>query len=287
MPFDARSVCASVTFLDSRGRPDPQSTSLHHARLARWGVDGILLLGTTGEYPSFSVEERVGFLNEIAPLCPIPLLVGCGALSLADVLTLVEAASRSRAQAVLVPPPFYFLNPTEAGLSRFFRTVLNASSLPVILYHIPAMTRIPLTPSLLHTLVDHPRLLGLKDSTGDPASTTALARAFPQLRVWVGSDRLLSKARELGAFGTMSAGPNGHPRAAALASRGDPSAQEEMNALLDALDAAHPPSKVAAWKWLAHRGSQVGSPEMRLPLLSLPEEVASRLEQGGLPPSPS
>ncbi|NUP90925.1 MAG: dihydrodipicolinate synthase family protein, partial [Candidatus Sumerlaeia bacterium] len=112
----------------------------------------------------------------------LPVIAGCGGTALPDVVDLVRRAADAGARAVLVPPPFYYPAPPEEGLVRFFLPVLDASPVPVALYHIPAMTRVPITPGLVLRLAGHPRLMGAKDSSGDPASVAALAAVAPPWR---------------------------------------------------------------------------------------------------------
>lgn len=279
MSFDARAVCATVTFLDSSGRPDPGAAREHAARLAEGGIDGLLALGTTGEYPSFSLAERARWIGEAVEAAGrLPVIAGCGSTAQPDVVDLVRRAAAAGARAVLVPPPFYYPAPPEEGLVRFFLPILDASPVPVALYHIPAMTRAPITPGLARRLAGHPRLMGVKDSSGDPASLSQLAAAVPGFRVWAGSDRLASRARALGAWGTMSAAGNAFPREVAGAGRGEPEAQRVLDAVLAALEEVRPSSKVAAWKWLASVTTLPGaSTGVRPPLSPVTEAEAAAL----------
>jgi len=176
------------------------------------GLDGVLVLGTTGEAPSLTLEEKKEIVTEAAATrgC-MKLLVGCGSCSLAETLQLVAFSTRKQADAVLVPPPFYYRNVSLRGIEEYFDAVLDAAELPVLLYHIPSHTGIPLDRGTLTRLSSRPRLWGIKDS-GGKLSDTSRFLAAPPGRVLLGADTQILSGLKLGTQGVISACANVLPR---------------------------------------------------------------------------
>jgi 4-hydroxy-tetrahydrodipicolinate synthase len=121
------------------------------------------------------------------------------------------------------------------GLADFFRRLLDSTRLPVVLYHIPAVTGVPICDRLLGTLGDHERLVGVKDSTGDRSEMERLLARFSEGRYWVGNDHLVAACRTAGGWGNISAAVSVAPTLAVSVSR-DPSRQHELDAVRDLLE---------------------------------------------------
>lgn len=183
--------------------------------LAQRGCHGALLLGTTGEGPSFSVDERTSIFRaapKIRETHPgFRLLAGTGTPSLAETTRLTRLAFELGFDAALVLPPYYFRNATEDGLFAWFSAVLERA-VPeggaLLGYHIPPVTGVPLTPALLARLKDaYPeKFAGLKDSSADLAQAQTLGERFgADLAILNGTDRLLSAALQAGAAGCITA----------------------------------------------------------------------------------
>jgi 4-hydroxy-tetrahydrodipicolinate synthase len=146
----------------------------------------------------------------------MPVVAGTGAAALPDAIALTRHAFATGVAAVLVIPPFYFKRPPEEGIAAWFKRLLDAAAPPgarVMLYHIPQITGVPFTDTLLETLLaSHGELIyGIKDSTGDPAEGQRLRGHFPQLAYFVGNDRLVAEACQAGAAGSITAGANAFP----------------------------------------------------------------------------
>ena len=175
------------------------------------GVDGYCACGTNGEGTSLSVDERKRVLDAvIAGGGGLPVIAGTGACSVTDAVELTTYAGRAGAEAVLVLPSFFFPKPDARGLAAYFRRVLDASSVPVLLYSIPQFSGIPVTDEVLDLLAGHPRLAGVKDSAGDwGRSCEFLARR--ELAVYCGDDTLLARFLGGGAVGCISGVANAFP----------------------------------------------------------------------------
>jgi dihydrodipicolinate synthase/N-acetylneuraminate lyase len=114
---------------------------------------------------------------------------------------------------VLCIPPFYFKNPSTAGLTKYYSQILEASKIPVNLYHYPGMSAVPISPALLHSLEHYPNLAGIKDSTGDVAGYAGLVKEFPKLNMMTGTEGNLVAALNAGK-GAILVSANLFPRQA-------------------------------------------------------------------------
>ena len=179
----------------------------YDANLREWlshPVAGIVVAGSTGEAPLLSRRE-LGALVEAtaARIGDRTLTVGTGAESTREVIAVTREVAALGAHAVLVRSPSYYLKAMQPGVVRdHFLAVADASPVPVILYHIPQFVPVHLTPDLVGRLVEHPNIIGIKDSSGDLRNLGALVEACGRdAQVLVGSGALLYAALEAGAVG--------------------------------------------------------------------------------------
>ena len=174
------------------------------ARLLGEGVDGIVVSGSTGEAPLLEPDE----LEKLVELARKEMtdekwvIAGTGSESTRQTIAASKTAAAAGANAVLVRPPSYFsAAASEDSLAAHFRAVADASPVPVIIYNIPKYARISLAPSFLQQLTSHERIIGVKDSSGDPQNVAAYRAAVPQWALLVGGASLLFTALELGCQG--------------------------------------------------------------------------------------
>jgi len=164
------------------------------------GLAGVVIAGSTGEAPLLERDEQrrlTAAARETIPADRI-LIVGTGAESTRAAIALCRDAAAERADAVLVRPPGYY-SPMLDGVAvrDHFRAVADASPLPVLLYNIPKYAPVPITIELLAGMRDHRNVIGIKDSSGDPANLAAYRSAVPEWSVLVGSASHLRRALEL------------------------------------------------------------------------------------------
>lgn len=206
---------ASFTAFDESGAVDAMRTARHAQRLLDQGCDGIALLGTTGEANSLSLPERKRLLETVveAGIPPQRLWPGTGVCSVPETIDLSRHACTLGIDTVLLLPPFYYPDPSEAGLVAHYSRILDSlagSGLRVLLYHIPQVTGVAITPTLIAAL--HRRfpgvIAGVKDSSGDLARIDGLIEAFPDLAIFAGADNLLAPVLRAGGAGTISATSN-------------------------------------------------------------------------------
>jgi 4-hydroxy-tetrahydrodipicolinate synthase len=182
------------------------------------GCHGVLVMGTTGEGPSFSMKERLQVYQTAAKACKdiknFQLLAGTGTPSLDETVSLTKAAFDLGVDGVVVLPPYYFKKATTDGLFTWFSHVLSRavpSDGSLLGYHIPPVTGVSLSMDLLARLKDtYPdKFMGVKDSSGDPEWAQALGTRFgTDLVVLTGNDRLFSLALQSHASGCITAMAN-------------------------------------------------------------------------------
>jgi 4-hydroxy-tetrahydrodipicolinate synthase len=236
MILHAGAIAPVPTPLDGNLQFDPVAQKAHLSWLASEGLDGVLVLGTNGEFPSFSLAERIAVAETAAAAAAgMHLILGVGSCALPEVQTMLDVAARCGYEAVLCPPPFYFRGAPAGGLAAFFREVLDTSSVPVLLYHIPQVTGMPISEEILDLLEGHERLVGVKDSSGNPDELARLCGRFHDRAYIVGSDRLVTACLAAGGRGSITAASNVVPRLVRAVHRGE-AAQCELDALRELLE---------------------------------------------------
>ena len=183
-------------------------------RLLEGGCHGLVLYGTNSEATSFSASERMAAVDAVieSGVAPGRLVVGSGSASVVEAAELTRHAVESGCRGVLTLPPFYYPGVSDEGLFRSFAAVLdrvNDDRLRMYFYHIPQVSGIPLSPSLLDRLAGaYPRqAAGVKDSSGDVDTLMGLhgvAAAHPGFAVFCGTEALLLKNLQGGGGGCIS-----------------------------------------------------------------------------------
>jgi 4-hydroxy-tetrahydrodipicolinate synthase len=232
---------AIVTPTDASGRFDAHAFQTLMRHLASQGLDGVVPCGTTGEGPSFAMAERKRiFEAAVAARGPLSIIAGTGCQSFAETAELTIYALNHGADAALVLPPFFYKQSGELGVLAWYRALcdLLPSTGNIILYHIPPMTGVPITPTIIDGLLaSHPQhVFGIKDSAVDATHTAMLCARYPQLRIYTGNAPLLGQAIMDGAAGSILAIANIVPQALRLLSD-DPTRQDVQHqvAAVDAL----------------------------------------------------
>jgi 4-hydroxy-tetrahydrodipicolinate synthase len=193
---------AALTPLQADYAPDLEAIAQLLDFFAQRGTHGALLLGTTGEGPSFAPEERVAIFEAALPIRQLypdfRLLAGTGTPSLEETVSVTRIAFDLGFDGAVVLPPFYFRSASDEGLFHWFREVLNRA-VPeggyLLGYHFPAMSGVPLSLDLMARLKDaYPKkFAGLKDSSGDEHHYRLLRDRFGEdLVILVGNDKHLN-----------------------------------------------------------------------------------------------
>lgn len=204
-----------ATPLKAAGTLDRGALRLLIGRMLDAGVNGLFLLGTTGEAPSlpYSMREEIVSLacDTAAERCPV--LVGITDTSLEDSLRLACHAADSGASAVVAAPPFYFPI-SQSELEAYMRRLVEASPLPLYLYNFPGMTKVRFEMETLRRLAKLRNVVGFKDSSGDAAyfrkAVETLAE-FDDFAVFMGPEEMLAEGLHMGGSGGVTGGANLFP----------------------------------------------------------------------------
>lgn len=173
-------------------------------RLVDWHVDqgshGLVPVGTTGESPTLSHEEHEEVVSCVVEAAAdrIPVIAGAGSNNTAEAIRFLQHAEKAGAQAGLVVTPYYN-KPTQAGLIQHFTMLHNACTLPIVIYNIPGRSVVDMTPATMGELAKLPRIVGVKDATGD------LARVCAQ-RITCGKDFVQLSGEDATAHGFNAQG---------------------------------------------------------------------------------
>lgn len=209
---------AAVTPLKPDLSPDLGGLTRLIQFLANRGCHGVLLMGTTGEGPSFSINERIMVYRAAASarleFPGFQLLAGTGTPSIEDTIFLTKSAFELGFEAGVILPPYYFRKATDDGLFAWYSQVLDKavpSGGALLGYHIPPVSGISLSMELLSRLKEKfpEKFAGIKDSSGDAEWAHSLGVRFGKdLSVLNGNDRLFSLALQSGASGCITAMAN-------------------------------------------------------------------------------
>lgn len=190
---------ATVTPCDARGQFDPGAMKAVMEWHQKCGADGVVVLGTSGEFASFSVAERK-LITETAMQHKgnMNIIVGPGTSNIVETIDLAKHAQSVGADGLLVIPPFYFNQPPLEGLTDYYTRLFEAVSIPINLYHIPGTSEVSITIDLLRNMLQYPHLAGIKDSSGDPEGFAQFLKNFPELNMRCGTSNNLIPAVEAG-----------------------------------------------------------------------------------------
>ncbi|PMZ70245.1 4-hydroxy-tetrahydrodipicolinate synthase [Pseudomonas sp. FW305-70] len=180
------------------------------SHLLEKGIDGLVVCGTTGEPAAMGKHEQLAVLDAVLELVPAQRVVmGLAGNNLTELLQFQSEILKRPVAGLLVPAPYY-IRPSQAGLETFFRTVADASSVPLILYDIPYRTGVAFEQSTLLNIVAHERIVAIKDCGGNFSNTLALLDSG-QVDVLCGEDNQIFNALCLGAKGAIAASAHVHP----------------------------------------------------------------------------
>jgi 4-hydroxy-tetrahydrodipicolinate synthase len=205
-----------VTPLSDRDTLDREGFARLIEHVLAGGVHGIFVLGTTGEGPSLSHRLQREVVTQACELVRrrVPVLVGITDPSFFESISLAAHAHEAGADAVVLAPPYYFPAGQEE-LLEYLQELIPALPLPVMLYNMPAMTKLAYAPATVQQLASWPQVVGLKDSSGDIEyfnQVRQLTVDVPDFAMLVGPELLLADVIKLGGDGGVSGGANVRPQ---------------------------------------------------------------------------
>jgi 4-hydroxy-tetrahydrodipicolinate synthase len=210
-PLDLAGVVPpTVTAFEEDGRLDLDGTVAHARFVVDGGASAVFPLGTNGEFPLLTGEERRRVVAAVADAVDVPVIAGVGAPSTRETVAHAEHAASVGVDGLVVVSPYYY-PVDETGMVEHYRAVTAAVDVPVYVYHIPSKTGNALSLATLARLAAIDGVAGLKDSSKDVPWLAQALDAHPEVSFLAGSDSLLFAGLELGCCGLVSAVANVFP----------------------------------------------------------------------------
>ncbi|MCK0440423.1 4-hydroxy-tetrahydrodipicolinate synthase [Gordonia alkaliphila] len=202
-PFGTNSV-AMVTPFRADGKIDLDKAAELADQLVTGGLDGLVVSGTTGESPTTTPTEKNDLLRVVLDAVGdrARIVQGAGSYDTAETVLRAREAAEIGAHGLLIVTPYYS-RPPQRGLLAHFRTVADATDLPVLLYDIPPRSVVPLEFETILALAEHPNIRGIKDAKGDLHQARKVM-AQTDLQYLSGEDALNLPWLAVGAIGFVS-----------------------------------------------------------------------------------
>jgi dihydrodipicolinate synthase/N-acetylneuraminate lyase len=204
---------AATTQFDSSLAVDLPATQRVQAALLRDGVHGLVLMGTVGEGNSLRAEEKRGVLEAAVEVSGgrVPVIAGVSEFTTAAAVEYARDAERLGADGLMLLPAMVYV-PTAAELEYHFRTVAQATGLPIMLYNNPPSYRVNIDIATLKRLAEVPNIVSLKESAPDSRRFTDIINSVGERYVlFAGLDDFAFEGLTLGAKGWVSGLTNAFP----------------------------------------------------------------------------
>ncbi|MEM6938498.1 MAG: 4-hydroxy-tetrahydrodipicolinate synthase [Pseudomonadota bacterium] len=257
-------------------------------KLVEWhvgeGSNGLVPVGTTGESPTLTHDEHETVVEEVVKAAAgrLPVIAGAGSNNTVEAIRFAQHAEAVGADALLIVTPYYN-KPTQRGMIAHFTAVHDACTLPIIIYNIPPRSVVDMLPETMGALAKLPRIVGVKDATGDLARVSLQRMTCgPEFCQLSGEDPTAHGFNAQGGVGCISVTANVAPKmlsemqAASLA--GDyATALSIQDRLMPLHKAIFTEPGVAGAKYAMSRLG-LCSDEVRLPLTSLSDETKALVD---------
>ena len=250
------------------------------------GITGLVAIGTTGESPTLSHDEREEVIRSTVAMANkrCVVLAGTGSNATQHAVTDTKAAEKLGVDGALLVAPYYN-KPSQEGLFRHFKAIAEATSLPIILYNIPGRCSVDIVPETVARLAKECRnIVSIKEASGSVERVSDLRRRLPEsFTILSGDDSLTLPFMAVGAAGVVSVASNLFPSEVCALVRtcesGDFKSASKLHRRLLPLfkDLFIEPNPVPVKTALGWRGAISG--EVRLPLCEMSEANQERLRK--------
>ncbi len=200
------SLVALVTPFDESGEVNYEKLKeliLYHLEHQ---TDGFVILGTTGEATTLTLEEKKRIVEFTVKLVhhQIPVIVGAGSNNTSEAIRLVECFSAMGVDYVLTITPYYNKTNTN-GLIKHFELLADHSTCPIILYNVPSRTGMSVSIEALEVLSKHPNIAGIKEASGNMSYAVKISKLLDDNFVMLsGNDDIIVPMMSVGAKGVIS-----------------------------------------------------------------------------------
>jgi 4-hydroxy-tetrahydrodipicolinate synthase len=177
------------------------------------GVDYLVVLGTTGESATLSLEEKNAVLSFVKQHNPkkLPIMYGLGGNNTRELLSTIHQTDFTGVDAILSVSPYYN-KPSQAGIYAHYRAIADACPVPVMLYNVPGRTQSNVTAATTLRLAQHPNVLGIKEASGDLLQIMEISRRKPDNFLLLSGDDMVTPSMiPVGAVGVISVLANAFP----------------------------------------------------------------------------
>lgn len=199
-----------VTLLDENGNIDLEKNKDMLDKIIGGGVHGIVLLGSSGEFPHFTLNEKKEFLSEVIPYLNnrVPLLVGTGGTVLEETVKLSNFVEQLGGDGVLVVQPYYWTM-SEEQIYAYYAELANRVTIDIYLYNIPQLTGQEIPINIIEKLAgEFPQIKGIKETVGNIGRIRNVINTVksvkPDFHVYSAFDEHLLDAQILGASGSIN-----------------------------------------------------------------------------------
>ena len=284
MYFHGLGVALVTPFMEN-GAVDFAAVAKIVDNLVEGGVDYILVLGTTGETPTLTTDERKALIRFVRERVAgrVQLMVGVGGNCTRDVVATLRTWDLSGYDAVLSVNPYYN-KPNQEGLYQHFKAIAEASPLPIMLYNIPGRTGVNMAPETIARLAkDCTNIIGVKEASGNLEQMERIKALTPSDFLLIsGDDGLTVEVIKRGGVGVISVLANAYPaetkEVVSLALDGNTEkAEQKLQALDGIISALFEEGNPVGIKTALHLKG-ICSNTMRLPLVSGSEALQAKMK---------
>lgn len=270
------------TFFDAEGKIDIDTQIKHAIFLADNGIDGIVILGSTGEMTHLSRKERFQVVSETvkglkaAGKESFKVYAGVAHDGVDDTLEEIDAMKEAGATIAMALAPNYFAPSTsQEGIVSWFTQVADRSSLPIIIYYFPGVcNNLVITPATVAKLSQHPNIVGIKQSHGNVSEYAQIALSpvvqKQDFAVWTGLGQLLLPAISVGVTGTIDAISGAFPKTLAklykLSVEGKTAEAQKLQYTVSKIEEIIVKHGPVGTKYAIHAATGFGIPVGRAPL---------------------
>lgn len=278
-------LTAMVTPFDSKGNLEWKKTSQLVDYLIDHGTEGLVVAGTTGESPTLTTEEKLALFSHVVKAARgrVPVIAGTGGNNTRASVELTKKAEETGVDGVMLVAPYYN-KPSQVGLYEHFKTIAEATSLPVMLYNVPGRSVVNISAETTIRLSEIDNIVAIKEASGNLDQMCEIIRETDDdFLLYSGDDGMTLPVMSVGGTGVVSVAAHvigdemkemitafkqgNHEKAAGLHCR--------LLPLMRELFAA--PSPVPVKTALQMQGFDVGG--VRLPMVPLNEEERLSLQR--------
>lgn len=197
---------AMVTPFDKNGNIDFAKTSQLVNFLIQNGSDSLVVAGTTGESPTLTSEEKIALFKHVVSEVNgrVPVIAGTGSNNTKASIDLTKKAEAAGVDAVMLVAPYYN-KPNQEGLYLHFKTIAEATELPVMIYNVPGRTVVSISPDTIARLAELPNVVAVKEASGDLDAMSEIISKTPEdFALYSGDDGLTLPVLSIGGAGIVS-----------------------------------------------------------------------------------